>query len=185
MRVSETSLPGVLIFEPAVFGDARGGFLELFNQRRYAEFTSSSAMVQDNLSYSAGGVLRGLHYQHPHAQGKLVTVLSGAVFDVAVDIRIGSPHFRRWVGIELSAENRRQLWIPPGFAHGFCVTSDEALFLYKCSDYYEPSAEGTVIWNDPEIAIEWPRIDVQLSEKDQNGVRLAEIPVARLPRFES
>lgn len=183
MKVSDTGLDKVLLFEPKVYGDARGFFYETFNQKRYADFISPHEFVQDNLSYSARGVLRGLHYQHPQAQGKLVMVLQGAVFDVAVDIRVGSPNFGQWTGVELTAGNRRQLWIPPGFAHGFCVTSDEALFLYKCSDYYNPADEGTIIWNDPAIGIDWPLAEVELSEKDTRGTRLDQVPIERLPTY--
>ena len=184
MKTLETSLPDVLICEPAVFEDGRGIFYELFSSRRYAGFGVPAELVQDNLVYSTRGVLRGLHYQHPRAQGKLVTVLRGSVFDVAVDVRVGSPRFGQWCGFELSGENRRQAWIPPGFAHGFCVTSDDALFLYKCSEYYQPTDEGTVAWDDPELGIVWPIAAPNLSGKDRLGIRLAEIPLNRLPVFE-
>ena len=139
--------------------------------------------MQDNLSYSTQGILRGLHFQHPQAQGKLIMVLRGAVLDVAVDIRVGSSSFGQWTSIELSAENRRQLWVPPGFAHGFCVTSEDALFLYKCSEYYDPSLEGTIAWDDPDLAIAWPSMEMQLSPKDRQGRRLVDIPAQRLPVF--
>ncbi|MGA0838437.1 MAG: dTDP-4-dehydrorhamnose 3,5-epimerase [Pseudomonadales bacterium] len=152
-----TSLPGVLILEPKVFGDARGFFFESFNQREFAHATGiSSVFVQDNHSRSAQGVLRGLHYQIAHAQGKLVRVTAGSVFDVAVDLRRSSPCFGQWVGVELSADNRRQLWIPPGFAHGFLVTSDTAEFLYKTTDYWYPEHERSLRWDDTALAIEWP-----------------------------
>ncbi|RMG87623.1 MAG: dTDP-4-dehydrorhamnose 3,5-epimerase [Candidatus Dadabacteria bacterium] len=183
MRVVETELPGVLLVEPRVFGDERGYFLETYQARRYAEAGIPGPFVQDNLSFSRRGVLRGLHYQHPHGQGKLVWVLQGEVFDVAVDIRRGSPFFGRWVGVRLSAENKRQLWIPPGFAHGFCVVSETALFAYKCTDYYAPEAEGTVRWDDPALAIDWPVADPVVSAKDAAGLRLAEIPPERLPAY--
>ncbi|GAB4263307.1 MAG: dTDP-4-dehydrorhamnose 3,5-epimerase [Thermoleophilia bacterium] len=183
MRVVETELPGVLLVEPRVFGDERGYFLETYQARRYAEAGIPGPFVQDNLSFSRRGVLRGLHYQHPHGQGKLVWVLQGEVFDVAVDIRRGSPFFGRWVGVRLSAENKRQLWIPPGFAHGFCVVSETALFAYKCTDYYAPEAEGAVRWDDPALGIDWPVADPVISAKDAAGLRLAEIPPERLPAY--
>jgi len=183
MRVEPTELPGVLILEPKVFGDARGFFTETWHARRYAEAGLPEAFVQDNLSFSQRGVLRGLHYQNPHGQGKLVYVLQGTVFDVAVDIRVGSPTFGRWIGVTLSAENRRQFWVPPGFAHGFCVTSETALFAYKCSDYYAPEHEGSVLWNDPAIGIAWPVESPTLSAKDAAAPRLAEVERARLPRL--
>ena len=183
MRVVPTDLPDVLVVEPRVFGDHRGYFLETFQARRYAEAGIPGPFVQDNLSFSQRGVLRGLHYQHPHAQGKLVWVLQGEVFDVAVDIRRGSPTFGRWVGVRLSGENKRQLWIPPGFAHGFCVLSETALFTYKCTDYYAPEDEGTVRWDDPDLGIEWPVEEPALSAKDAAAPMLAEIPVERLPPY--
>lgn len=170
MKAIPTSLPGVLILEPQVFGDARGFFMESFNQRRFDELTGTKHhFVQDNHSRSAKGVLRGLHYQlPPHAQGKLVRVTQGCVFDVAVDVRRGSASFGKWTGVELSGENQRQFWIPPGFAHGFLVLSDSADFLYKTTDYYAPECEAAVRWDDPELAIEWPQLGVapQLSGKD-------------------
>ncbi len=184
MQVLTTSLPGVLILEPRVFGDARGFFMESWNRARYAEAGIDVDFVQDNLSFSRRGVLRGLHFQNPHAQGKLVYVLQGAVYDVAVDIRVGSPTFGQWAAVELSAENRRQFYIPPGFAHGFCVTSETALFAYKCTDLYHPETEGCVLWNDPDLAIDWPLADPELSAKDRAGQRLAEFPPERLPRYE-
>ncbi|RUL87651.1 dTDP-4-dehydrorhamnose 3,5-epimerase [Tautonia sociabilis] len=184
MNVIETELPGVLILEPKVFGDDRGFFLETWNQARYAELGLSGPWVQDNLSYSGRGVLRGLHYQHPTAQGKLVSVLKGEVFDVAVDIRLGSPTFGRWAGVTLSAANKRQFWIPPGFAHGFVVTGDDALFCYKCSGHsYSPKDEGSVRWDDPDLGISWPVDQPTLSAKDAAGLPLKDIPRDRLPRF--
>jgi dTDP-4-dehydrorhamnose 3,5-epimerase len=170
MKVTPTALPEVLVIEPKVFGDDRGFFMESFNQRAFNEAVGYEVnFVQDNHSRSARGVLRGLHYQlPPHAQGKLVRVTSGAVFDVAVDMRRSSPNFGQWVGEELSAANHKQLWIPPGFAHGFLVLSESADFLYKTTDYYAPQAEGSVRWNDPDLAITWPDSGVapQLSAKD-------------------
>lgn len=186
MNVIETKLPGVLIVEPKVFGDERGFFMESWNGARYEEAGIPGAelsFVQDNLSYSARGVLRGLHFQNPRPQGKLVSVLQGEVFDVAVDIRVGSPTFGEWTGATLSADNRRQLYIPPDFAHGFLVTGEAALFHYKCTDYYAPDAEGTVLWNDPEIGIEWPVESPTLSGKDGAASPLSQIPEESLPRY--
>ncbi|MFN7698471.1 MAG: dTDP-4-dehydrorhamnose 3,5-epimerase [Deltaproteobacteria bacterium] len=183
MRVVETELPGVLVVEPKVFGDERGWFTETYSVERYRAAGIAMPFVQDNLSRSSRGILRGLHLQEPRAQGKLVWVPDGAVFDVAVDVRVGSPSFGRWVGVELSSANHRQLWIPPGFAHGFAVTSEHCLFAYKCTDLYEPSAEIGVAWDDPSIGIRWPLAEPSLSAKDRNNPRLAEIDPARLPRF--
>lgn len=183
MNVIETSLPGVLILAPKVFGDERGFFMETWNAERYMEAGLPGRFVQDNLSYSARGVLRGLHFQNPDQQGKLVYVLRGEVFDVAVDIRVGSPTFGEWVGTTLSAENRRQLYVPEGFAHGFLVTGDEALFAYKCTARYNAGAEGSVLWNDPDIGIEWPSEIPALSEKDRAAPTLGEIPEGSLPRY--
>ena len=170
MKAIPTDIEGVLILEPRVFGDARGFFMESFNAKTFNELVGHEVnFVQDNHSRSAQGVLRGLHFQKaPHAQGKLVRVTAGAVFDVAVDIRKDSPTFGRWVGVELSADSHRQFWIPPGLAHGFLVLSDSADFLYKATDYYAPQAEGAVRWNDPDLAIAWPDIGMapQLSAKD-------------------
>lgn len=173
--------PEILIFEPRVFRDGRGYFLETWNQARHAALGLEEEFVQDNLSSSSHGVLRGLHYQHPSGQGKLVMVLQGEVYDVAVDIRRGSPTFGRWMGITLSADDHRQLYIPPGFAHGFVVTSDRALFSYKCTDFYQPQHEGAVAWDDPEIAIAWPVAAPTLAPKDRDAPRLGAIPPERLP----
>ena len=183
MNVIETNLPGVLIVEPKVFGDERGFFMETWNGRRYEEAGLPGRFVQDNLSYSARGVLRGLHFQNPQPQGKLVSVLRGEVFDVAVDIRVGSPTFGKWTGATLSEENKRQFYVPEDFAHGFVVTSEAALFFYKCTDYYAPSSEGIVLWNDPEIGIEWPVESPTLSERDRAAPPLREIPEGSLPRY--
>jgi len=170
MKVTTTAIEGVLIIEPKVFGDERGFFFESFNQRAFNEAVGHTVdFVQDNHSRSAKGVLRGLHFQRPpHAQGKLVRVTQGSVFDVAVDIRADSPTFGRWVGTELSGANHRQMWIPAGLAHGFLVTSDSADFLYKTTDYYRPESEGSVRWDDPDLAIAWPLdgITPSLSAKD-------------------
>ncbi len=168
MRVVKTPLPGVLIIEPKVFGDHRGFFKEAFNAKRYREAAGIElTFVQDNHSRSRKGVLRGLHFQKAHPQGKLVWVTRGSVFDVAVDINPKSATFGQWVGFELTEDNHRQLWIPPGYAHGFCVLSDIADFIYKCTDYYDPQDEGGLAWNCPEVAVQWPIADPQLSEKDQ------------------
>ena len=178
MKITPTALPEVLIVEPRVFGDARGFFTESWNERAFNEAVGHEVrFVQDNHSRSARGVLRGLHFQlPPHAQGKLVRCVAGAVFDVAVDMRRSSPRFGRWVGVELTAENHRQLWIPPGFAHGFVVTSDSADFLYKATDYYAPQAEGSVRWDDPAIGIAWPELGMAplLADKDARAPLLAE-----------
>jgi len=171
MKVTQTAIPDVLIIEPKVFGDARGFFYESFNQQAFNEATGTDyRFVQDNHSCSGKGVLRGLHYQVEHPQGKLVRVARGAVFDVAVDIRKSSPTFGQWVGAELSEENHRQMWVPPGFAHGFIVTSESAEFLYKTTDYYAPQYERCIAWNDSSIGINWPAdTSPQLSAKDMLG----------------
>ncbi|MGP9827280.1 dTDP-4-dehydrorhamnose 3,5-epimerase [Ectopseudomonas khazarica] len=177
MKVIETALPEVLILEPQVFGDERGFFFESFNARRFAEATGLQRdFVQDNHSRSARGVLRGLHYQLQQAQGKLVRVSAGEVYDVAVDVRRSSANFGKWVGVHLSAENKRQLWVPEGFAHGFLVLSDYAEFLYKTTDYYAPAHERCIRWDDAQLAIDWPLdgLTPQLSLKDQQGVSLSE-----------
>lgn len=176
MNIVETALPGVLIIEPKVFGDARGFFLESWNKASFAAAGLTMDFVQDNHSRSARGVLRGLHYQLENPQGKLVRVTQGAVFDVAVDIRRSSPHFGQWVGVELSADNHRMLWIPPGFAHGFVVLSEAADFLYKCTTLYHPPSDRSLRWNDPAIGIKWPDVGVapQLSGKDEAAPLLAD-----------
>lgn len=174
MRVIPTALPGVLIIEPQVFADRRGFFLESYHLARYAEHGIDVAFVQDNHSRSTRGTLRGLHYQAPPGQAKLVRVTAGEVFDVAVDIRWGSPTFGRWVGVTLSAENHRQLFVPTGFAHGFCVVSETADFLYKVTSYYDPSAERGIAWDDPALGIEWPVEDPILSDRDRQHPRLAD-----------
>jgi dTDP-4-dehydrorhamnose 3,5-epimerase len=179
MKAHATILPGVFLVEPAVFGDARGYFFESFNQRKLeAALGRPLRFVQDNQSRSQRGVLRGLHYQLPQPQGKLVRVTQGEVFDVAVDLRRGSPTCGRWLGERLSAENKRQLWIPEGFAHGFLVLSEEAEFLYKTTDYYAPEHERCIRWDDPALAIAWPSTGVppRVSGKDAAGLSLAEAP---------
>ena len=179
MKVIETGIAGLLVLEPKVFGDARGFFMESFNARTFREVTGLDvAFVQDNHSRSQRGVLRGLHYQVKQPQGKLVRVVQGRVFDVAVDLRRGSPTFGRWHGVELSGENHRQFWVPPGFAHGFYVMSDSADFLYKTTDYYAPEHERSLAWNDPTVGVAWP-LDGEplLSAKDLAGKPLAECDV--------
>ncbi len=174
MKFIPTEIPDVILIEPRVFGDNRGYFMETYKEPLFAEHGITHAFVQDNMSSSVKGTLRGLHYQlDPHSQGKLVRVLKGSVFDVAVDIRKGSPTFGKWVGVELSEDNKLSLWIPPGLAHGFYVTSGIAEFTYKCTDVYTPDAERGIIWDDPDIGIEWP-IDgeVLLSDKDKKNPRL-------------
>ena len=177
MQITRLAIPDVVLIEPKVFGDARGFFYESFNQRAFNEATGTHhQFVQDNHSRSSKGVLRGLHYQIQQPQGKLVRVVQGAVFDVAVDIRKSSPTFGQWVGAELSADNHRQLWVPPGFAHGFVVLSETAEFLYKTTDYYAPEYERCIVWSDPDLAIDWPDvgIDPLLSAKDSAGYLLAQ-----------
>lgn len=181
MNVIQTALPGVLIIEPKVFGDDRGFFFESYQAERYADAGIAGPFVQDNVSRSVKGTLRGLHLQEPRPQGKLVGVLSGAVYDVAVDVRRGSPTFGKWIGVDLSAQNKRQLWIPPGFAHGFCVTSDSADFMYKCTEYYAPEFEQSVRWDDPELGIDWPVTQPLLSKKDAAAPRLKDAP--KLPDY--
>jgi dTDP-4-dehydrorhamnose 3,5-epimerase len=182
MNIEETPLPGVLVIEPQVFGDDRGFFLEAWNAERYGA-AGFPGFVQDNLSRSARGVLRGLHYQEPDAQGKLVQVLDGEVFDVAVDIRAGSPTFGAWHGVTLSAANHRQFYVPPGFAHGFLVTSETALFAYKCTAPYRPQYDHGIRWDDPDIGIAWPVTNPTLSGKDRDAPVLADLPPAELPQY--
>jgi dTDP-4-dehydrorhamnose 3,5-epimerase len=179
MSIQRTEIPDVIIIEPKVFGDDRGFFYESFNAQRFAEEAGVDAVfVQDNHSKSAQNVLRGLHYQIQHPQGKLVRVTAGEVFDIAVDIRRSSPTFGRWLGVVLSAENKRQLWIPPGFAHGFLVTSPSAEFLYKTTDYYAPEHERCLLWNDPVVGIDWPLTgEPLLSAKDKLGKLFSEAEV--------
>jgi dTDP-4-dehydrorhamnose 3,5-epimerase len=172
-----------MIIEPRVFPDGRGFFLETYHRERYSQYGISEELVQDNLSYSVKHTLRGLHYQYPHSQTKLVQVISGEVFDVAVDIRVGSPTFGQWTGVRLSSENKRQFYIPKGFAHGFCVLSDTALFSYKCGDFYAPDCEGGILWSDPEVAINWPITDPLLSHKDNTFPCLKDISKDKLPDY--
>jgi dTDP-4-dehydrorhamnose 3,5-epimerase len=181
LKVSETPLPGVLLIEPDVFGDSRGHFMETWNAARFREAGLDLTFVQDNQSRSVRGVLRGLHYQEPNPQGKLVRCARGALFDVAVDIRRGSPNFGRWFGAELSEENHLMLWVPPGFAHGFCVLSETADLSYKCTALYDAASDRGIAWDDPEIGIAWPVTSPVLSPKDAAAPRLRDAVV--LPRF--
>ena len=185
MKIINTKIPEVKIIEPKIFADSRGFFYESFSLKRYQNLLNiDSNFVQDNISRSTKGVLRGLHYQLEHPQGKLVSVSQGEVFDVAVDIRVDSPHFGQWVGEVLSASNKRQLWVPEGFAHGFIVLSDVAEFSYKCTDYYHPQSEHSILWDDPNININWPQnITPILSHKDQAGAYLKNIPQDFLPKY--
>lgn len=183
MKLLSTALPGCMVIEPAVFGDSRGFFYETWNAERFREHGLPSQFVQSNVSSSMKGVLRGLHYQWPRPQGKLVSVLEGEVFDVAVDIRRGSPTFGKWGAVILSAENRRQFWIPAGFAHGFAVLSDTALFNYLCTDVYVKEADAGIRWNDAEIAVDWPLSAPLLSAKDEQAPFLDSIPEDRLPIY--
>jgi dTDP-4-dehydrorhamnose 3,5-epimerase len=176
-------LPGVLLFRPLVFRDTRGHFLEAWHEARYAEAGLSRQFIQDNVSVSRQGTLRGLHFQHPNGQGKLVTALAGRIFDVAVDIRLGSPTFGRWTSAELSEHNGHQLWIPPGFAHGFLVLSERAVFGYKCTVYYAADCDHSIRWNDPAIGIRWPMTDPLLSARDAAAPLLADCPSVELPQF--
>lgn len=183
MKIIGTGLPGCVVIEPAVFGDARGFFFEAWNAGRFGQHGLPTNFVQSNVSSSSKGVLRGLHYQWPRPQGKLVSVLQGEVFDVAVDIRRGSPTFGRWEGVVLSEKNKRQYWIPKGFAHGFAVLSDAAVFSYLCTDVYVKEADAAVRWNDPAIGINWPVDAPLLSDKDREAPLLSEVPESRLPVF--
>ena len=177
MNITECDIPGPLIIEPKVFGDERGFFMESWNAAKFAEAGLRIAFVQDNHSRSQKGVLRGMHFQNPGRQGKLVRVVSGAVFDVAVDLRRSSPTFGKWTGVELSAENKRMFWVPQGFAHGFLTLEDDTDFLYKCDATYAPQHEHSLAWDDPDVGIEWPLggIDLQLSAKDAEGTRLSDL----------
>jgi dTDP-4-dehydrorhamnose 3,5-epimerase len=182
MQVSAAPLEGLLVIETKLWRDARGAFVETYHQERYRDAGIGAAFVQDNFSWSQANVLRGLHYQLSRPQGKLVMVVEGRVFDVAVDIRKGSPTFGQWHGVELSAENGRQLYIPPGYAHGYCVLSDRAGFMYRCTDYYNPSDERGIRWNDPQLAIDWPAVNPLVSQKDQAYKTLAEMQ-GELPQW--
>lgn len=183
MNVKETKLAGVLVLEPNVFSDERGFFLETWKSTRYENAGIGGPFVQDNVSFSKKGVLRGLHFQYPQSQGKLVQVLSGEVVDIAVDVRVGSSTFGHWVSEVLSDANHRQIYIPPGFAHGYCVTSQTAVFLYKCTDFYNSATESGIIWNDPDLNIDWPIKEPVLSPKDANYSRLKDLSPDKLAHF--
>jgi len=183
MKLIETGIPGLVVVEPEVYGDSRGFFMETWNSDRYGACGLPDRFVQSNISRSAAGVIRGLHYQHPCAQGKLVSVLEGRVYDVAVDIRSDSPTFRQWAGVELSASNHRQLYLPEGFAHGFCVLGDSALLSYLCTTQFNAEYDAAIAWNDPDIGIEWPIENQSLSERDRKAPRLRDVPVDHLPHF--
>jgi len=183
MNITKTKLPGVLILEPKVFPDDRGYFLETWNSTRYEQAGIPGPFVQDNISFSKKGILRGLHFQYPQSQGKLIQVLSGEVMDIVVDIRVGSSTFGQWIGEALSESNHKQIYVPPGFAHGYCVTSETALFSYKCTDFYNPATEHGIIWNDPDIGIEWPIEHPALSPKDKAYPRLKDFEPENLPQF--
>ncbi len=184
MKVTALEIPGVLLIDPTMFKDQRGFFCETFHEQRYAEAGIRESFVQDNISHSVRGTLRGLHFQQPHAQGKLVMAVEGVVFDVVVDIRKGSPTFGKWYGLELSSDNCRQLYVPPGCAHGFCVTSERATFLYKCTDFYSPADERGIVWNDPALGITWPVPAPILSTKDRAYRTLEKMDTDYLPRYE-
>jgi dTDP-4-dehydrorhamnose 3,5-epimerase len=184
MNAIATAIPEVLIIEPKLFGDARGFFMEIYHEHRYDGGGIASRFVQDNLSRSTQGVLRGLHVQNPRSQGKLVTVLAGCVLDVAVDVRTGSPTFGQHVAIELNEQNRHQMWLPRGFAHGFIVRSESADFFYKCDEFYSPADEIVVRWDDPQLGIDWGCDDPKVSARDREGLALAQL-AGRLPRYET
>ncbi len=184
MQVRQTKLPGVLIFEPTVYSDHRGFFVETWKSEEYRSHGVSHPFVQDNLSKSCFGVLRGMHLQNPYPQGKLVYVVSGEIYDAAVDIRKGSPCFGQWIGIRLNDRNRHQIYVPPGLAHGFCVLSETAIVAYKVTDIYNPPSELSLLWNDPDVGIEWPIPSAVISEKDRLGLRLRNLPPDRLIGFE-
>jgi dTDP-4-dehydrorhamnose 3,5-epimerase len=183
LKITETALPGVLVLEPRVFADDRGFFFETYRNDRYAEAGIDAEFVQDNYSRSIRGTLRGLHFQEPKPQGKLVQAVRGEIYDVIVDVRRGSPTFGKWIVVELSGETPKQIWIPPGFAHGFCVTSESADFHYKCTAYYAPEAERTIRWDDPALGIRWPVDKPLLSKKDTVAPLLADAPM--LPAYEA
>ena len=185
LDVQKTDIPGVLIFSPKVYNDDRGFFMETYNKELYKDAGLGCHFVQDNYSHSTKGTLRGLHYQLPHTQGKLISVIWGEIFDVAVDIRKGSPTFGKWVGLSLSDKNRKQLFVPEGLAHGFCVISEKADVMYKCTDTYAPEADKGVLWSDPEIGIEWPIESSIISAKDEKLPLLSQVPDEQLPEYKS
>ena len=184
MKIIQTDLDGVVTIEPELFKDGRGWFMETYSHRRYSEYGIVESFVQDNISFSQKGVLRGLHFQYPQPQGKLIQVLSGEVMDVVVDIRVGSPTYGQWLGEILSEANHRQMYVPPGLAHGYYTTSETALFSYKCSDFYNPATEHGIIWNDPDIGIEWPTAEPVLSPKDGVYPVLKDLRPENMPQFE-
>ncbi|MEO7063519.1 MAG: dTDP-4-dehydrorhamnose 3,5-epimerase [Dokdonella sp.] len=183
MKIIKTALPGCIVIEPTVHGDARGFFYESFHAERFAQAGLDLKFVQTNVSRSALGVLRGLHYQWPNPQGKLVSVLEGEVYDVAVDIRVGSPTFGRWAAAILSADNKRHFWVPEGFAHGFAVLSEHATFVYQCTAFYDRAADASIRWNDAALAIDWPIAVPSLSDKDRDAAFLADMSEDRLPQY--
>lgn len=183
MKIVKTKLPGVIVFEPKIFGDKRGFFLETFRNDVLLDAGIDTQFVQDNHSRSSKGVLRGLHYQMTQTQGKLVRVATGAVFDVAVDVRHGSPTFGEWYGTQLDEDNMRMMYVPPGYAHGFVVLSDTTDFIYKCTEYYHPQSEQGIAWDDPGIGIKWPATEATLSDKDKKNLRLKDQPAEMLPDF--
>ena len=183
MKVTQTKLQGALVFEPKVFGDDRGFFMETWNYQRYKEAGLDVKFVQSNLSKSAKGVLRGLHFQNPNPQGKLVQILTGEVYDVAVDIRQGSPTFGQWHGELLSGDNNKQFYIPEGFAHGFCVLSESAIFSYMCTNVYDQKSDHSILWNDPDLNIDWPINEPLLSEKDKQAPALSSLKTTSLPKY--
>jgi dTDP-4-dehydrorhamnose 3,5-epimerase len=183
VQFTKTALPDVFLIEPDVFKDDRGFFMETYHQRKYAEGGIGQVFIQDNYSHSRYGILRGLHYQLKNAQGKLILVITGEIFDIVVDIRLGSPKFGQWLGTHLSAENRRQIFVPEGFAHGFIVLSDSVDVIYKCTDFYNPGDEYGIFWADPTIGIDWPIRNPILSDKDSKNPKLSEIPEELLPAF--
>ena len=183
MKIIKTPLPGCLVIVPAVHGDARGFFYESFHAEKFAQLGLDLKFVQANVSRSAQGVLRGLHYQWPHPQGKLVSVLEGEVYDVAVDIRVGSPTFGQWAAAVLSADNKRHFWVPEGFAHGFAVLSEQATFVYQCTALYDRDADAGIRWNDAQIGVDWPIAQPQLSDKDTRTPFLADVPREKLPTY--
>jgi dTDP-4-dehydrorhamnose 3,5-epimerase len=185
VKLSESSLQGVLIIEPSVFGDERGFFMESWKSSSYETAGIPQLMSQSNFSKSSYGVIRGLHYQHPQSQGKLVSVLEGSIFDVAVDIRWGSPNFGKWTALELTADNHLQLYVPEGFAHGFCTLSDSAIVHYMCTKQFAPEYDAAIAWNDPDIGVDWPIEPVSVSDKDSGAPCLGEISSAKLPGFET
>jgi len=185
MKVTASSLKGLLVVEPDTYGDRRGFFMETWHRERYRQHGITADFVQDNLSFSSRSVLRGLHFQNPQGQGKLIYVIEGEVFDVAVDIRLGSPTYGQWEGYCLSGDNKKQLYVPDGFAHGFCVISETALFAYKCTDFYNPEAEKGIFWNDPQIGVKWPVEEPVLSEKDLGLPLLKDFSKEELPLYES